>query len=90
MEVPGTLMVLTQTPSSIVKRIGMTSIYNAGAGTHSGIEDAGPKITTQLSGPINGNGNASFSVTASGHPVLTFQWYKMPGSTCRRWAFYWD
>jgi len=25
------------------------------------------------------NGNASFSVTASGHPVLTFQWYKMPG-----------
>ena len=65
---------------SVVKRTGINSIYNAGTGTQFGIGRSGPKITTQPSDQsVCEGGTTSFSVTASGHPTLTYQWYKVPG-----------
>src|SRR5664280_1710028 len=65
---------------SVVKRTGINSIYNTGTGTQFGIGRSGPKITTQPSDQsVCEGGTTSFSVTASGHPTLTYQWYKVPG-----------
>jgi len=63
MEVPGYLMVLTQTLLARLLNVSDDKYYNAGAGTQSGIGRCGPKITTQPSDQsICENGNASFSV----------------------------
>jgi len=80
MVVPGYLMRTFDAVGSVVKRTGINSIYNAGTGTQFGIGRSGPKITTQPSDQsVCEGGTTSFSVTASGHPTLTYQWYKVPG-----------
>jgi gliding motility-associated-like protein len=65
---------------SVVKRIGMSGIYNIGGGTQFGIGRSGPRILTQPSNQtVCENAGTSFSVTATGHPVSSYQWYKAPG-----------
>ena len=67
--------------SSVVKRTGMSGIYNAGGGTQFGIGKSGPGITTQPSNKtVCENAGTNFSVTASGYPTLSYQWYKAPGT----------
>ena len=64
---------------SVVKRTGMSGIYNAGGGTQFGIGKSGPGITTQPSNKtVCENAIANFSITATGY-ALTYQWYKAPG-----------
>jgi gliding motility-associated-like protein len=66
---------------TVVKRTGMSGIYNSGGGTQFGIGRSGPGILTQ---PTNQtlceNAGTSFSVTASGYPTLIYQWYKAPNT----------
>ena len=66
---------------SIIKRTGLTGIYNSGSGTQFGIASSGARITSQPSNQsVCENATASFSVIATGHPVLTYSWYKAPGT----------
>ena len=65
---------------SVVKRIGMSGIYNIGGGTQFGIGRSVPVILTQPSNKtVCENAGTSFSVTATGHPASSYQWYKAPG-----------
>ena len=64
---------------SVVKRAGMSGIYNLGGGTQFGIGRSGPRIITQPSNKtVCGNATASFSLVASGY-ALIYQWYKVSG-----------
>ncbi len=64
---------------SVIRRTGMDGLDEV-AGTHFGAGWPGPKITSQPSNTSACiNGNAGFSVTATGTPTLTYQWYKAPG-----------
>ena len=62
---------------SVVKRTGMSGIFDSGGGTNFGLGRSGPRITSQPADQaVCENGTASFSVTATGHPALGYKWYK--------------
>ena len=66
--------------AQLLKELGMSGIYNIGGGTQFGIGRSGPGILTQPSNKtVCENAGTSFSVTANGHPTLSYQWYKAPG-----------
>jgi len=66
---------------SVVKRTGMSGIFNAGGGTQFGIGRSCPKIITQPSNQIVcENATANFSIVATGS-ALTYQWFKAPGTS---------
>ena len=66
---------------SVVKRTGMSGVFNGGGGTQFGLGKSGPKILTQPSNQtVSEAVSGTFSIAATGY-TLSYQWFKAPGTS---------